>query len=389
MAADLLALGLDPQRLHALVHAQRLGGPAAILRRGAGGARDARRRPARGARGFARSSSSATAWWAPTPRAWSTCRARSPASRSVALFSEVEPGKVKVSLRSTGRVESIRSARASAAAGTRTRPACCSAARAPRRRARILPELERAGRRSSTPSPGRRRVSAALERGGRGGGRGASKCATLAHRYGARAGLEPLTLRSSTAPGVTAVTGAERIGQEHAAAHPRRTAAADDGRGARSRSRGARSPHPSAARPSGFATPELSVLRRIHRAARIWRFAAEARGPAIARRGGAGGARARRASKRAPDDRVAALSSGHASSACGWRSRCSPRRRCCCSMSRAATSTTPGVDVLERIDRARSARTGLVLLATNDEEGVEPWRARRIELRGRGLGHPA
>ena len=204
----------------------------------------------------------------------------------------------------------------------------------------------------------------------------------LTHRYGRRVALEPLSFALS-APGVTAVTGPNGSGKSTllriAAGLLRPT------RGASTMTVGGRAIAPAERRRwVGYAAPELSFYEELSVMENL-EFVAETRGtadPAAA----AAAALARVGLSSRAVDRVAALSSGM-------------KQRLRLAF---AVLHRPPVLLLDEPgshmdDEGRAmlaglveheCRAGLVLIATNDER---EWRLaeQRIELRGRGLGHPA
>ncbi len=203
----------------------------------------------------------------------------------------------------------------------------------------------------------------------------------LSHRYGARVALEPLSFE--IAPGITAVTGSNGAGKSTLlrilAGLLRPT------RGESVVTVAGRAIPPAARREVvGLATPELSFYEEMSALENL-SFAAEARGLPVPRDA------ARAALERVEliaraDDLVGALSSG-------MRQRLR--------LAFAALGNPPlllldepgshlddaGRAMLERWV-ALESRRALVVLATNDER---EWRLaeRRIQLRGRDLGHPA
>jgi len=204
----------------------------------------------------------------------------------------------------------------------------------------------------------------------------------LSHRYGRRTGLEPVSF-ALQGPGVAAVTGPNGVGKSTllrilaGLLRPQR--------GASALSVAGRPIGPSERRCwVGYASPELSFYDELSSEENL-RFAAETRG--LAEPGAAAGAALARvglASRAA--DRVAALSSGM-----------KQRLRLAFALLHrppVLLLDEPGSHMDEEgrvmlagvVDRER--RTGLVLIATNEER---EWRLaeQRIELRGRGLGHPA
>ncbi len=204
----------------------------------------------------------------------------------------------------------------------------------------------------------------------------------LTHRYGRRTALEPLSFVLQ-APGVAAVTGPNGSGKSTLlrilAGLLRAT------RGASTLTVGGRAIAPAERRRwVGFAAPELAFYDELSVAENLT-FVAETRGmgaPAAA----AAAALARVGLSSRADDRVSALSSGM-------------KQRLRLAF---AVLHQPPVLLLDEpgshmddegramlaglVERER--RAGLVLIATNEER---EWRLaeQRIELRGRGLGHPA
>ncbi len=204
----------------------------------------------------------------------------------------------------------------------------------------------------------------------------------LAHRYGARRGLEPLTFEAE-GPGVVAVTGENGSGKStllRIAAGlllpSAGTFTLESGGG----------PLPRAVRHrhAGLATPELSFYEEFSARENL-RFAAEARvlpDPAAA----AGRALAAVGLETRADDRVAAYSSGM-------------KQRLRLAF---AILHDPALVLLDEpgshLDEAgrdivrglteRLGRERLVLLATNDPREMD-LAGTRIELRGRGLGDPS
>ncbi len=204
----------------------------------------------------------------------------------------------------------------------------------------------------------------------------------LAHRYGRRAGLEPVSF-ALRGPGVTAVTGPNGAGKSTLLRIVAGLLRANRGHGALTVAGRALAPA-ERRRQVGYASPELAFYEELSAAENLT-FVAEARGmpaPAAA----AAEALARVGLEARADDRVAALSSGM-------------RQRLRLAF---ATLHRPPVLLLDEpgghLDEegrgmlaglvAREREAALVLIATNDER---EWglAERRIELRGRGLGHPA
>lgn len=204
----------------------------------------------------------------------------------------------------------------------------------------------------------------------------------LAHRYGRRIGLEPVSFRLA-APGVTAVTGPNGSGKSTLLRIASGLLRANRGQSTLTVSGKTVAPA-ERRRWVGYATPELAFYEELSAAENLT-FVAEARGmasPASAARE----ALARVGLEARGADRVGELSSGM-----------KQRLR----LAFALLDRPPvllldepgghlddeGRAMLARlIDEVR--RTTLVLIATNDER---EWRIaeQRIELRGRGLGHPA
>ena len=203
----------------------------------------------------------------------------------------------------------------------------------------------------------------------------------LAHRFGARVALEPQTF--TLEGGIVAVTGPNGSGKStllRILAGLLRPGAGE------SLVTVAGRPVPPAERRHhlGLSSPELSLYEELTVIENLV-FAAEARGMRAPRAAAAAAVRRVGLEDRA-DDRVAALSSG-------LRQRAR--------LAFAALGDPPLLLLdepgshLDDEGRARieiwireAARSGLVLLATNDER---EWRIaeRRIQLRGRDLGHPA
>ena len=204
----------------------------------------------------------------------------------------------------------------------------------------------------------------------------------LGHRYGRRTGLEPVSF-TLEAPGVTAVTGTNGAGKSTLLKIVAGLLRANRGRSALTVAGGAVAPA-ERRRCVGYAAPELAFYEELSAAENL-AFVAEARGlrtpDAIA-----GAALERVGLAERASDRVMALSSGM-------------RQRLRLAF---AILHRPPVLLLDEpgghLDDegramlagliAEERRNALVLLATNDER---EWRLadQRIELRGRGLGHPA
>ena len=204
----------------------------------------------------------------------------------------------------------------------------------------------------------------------------------LGHRYGRRTGLEPVSFTLGGA-GVTAVTGTNGAGKSTLLKIVAGLLRANRGRSALSVAGRAVAPA-ERRRWVGYAAPELAFYEELSAAENL-AFVAEARGlrtpDAIAEAALERVGLAERAS-----DRVMALSSGM-------------RQRLRLAF---AILHRPPVLLLDEpgghLDDegramlagliAEERRNALVLLATNDER---EWRLadKRIELRGRGLGHPA
>jgi phosphoesterase RecJ-like protein len=142
MAAELLALGLDPQHLYSQVHAQASAGRirfwgevlAALELHEQGRVAVLDAAPEQFQRHGV--SGADTEGLVDMPRAIAGVEV-------VVLFSEVEPGKVKVSLRSTGRVSIDRVASRLGGGGHPHAAGVLLRATRPEARARILPELSR------------------------------------------------------------------------------------------------------------------------------------------------------------------------------------------------------------------------------------------------------
>ena len=202
----------------------------------------------------------------------------------------------------------------------------------------------------------------------------------LAHRYGRRAGLEPLSF-TIAGPGAVAVTGPNGAGKSTLLRIAAGLLRANRGESALTVA-GRAIPPADRRRWVGYAGPELSFYDELSVHENL-AFVAEARGlPADS----AAVALARVGLESRSADRVAALSSGM-------------KQRLRLAF---ALLHRPPVLLLDEpgghlddegrttlfglIDEER--RQGLVLIATNDER---EWKLaeRRIELRGRGLGHPA
>ena len=204
----------------------------------------------------------------------------------------------------------------------------------------------------------------------------------LTHRYGRRSGLEPVSF-SLAAPGVAAVTGANGSGKSTLlriiAGLLRPTG------GELTLTMDGQAIVPAERRHwVGLASPELSFYDELTVEENLV-FAAEARGlgdPAAA----AAAALTRAGLDARAGDRVPALSSGM-----------KQRMRVAFAVLHGAPLLLldePGSHLDDEgrgtiaalVERER--RAGLVLIATNDER---EWRLaeQRIELRGRGLGHPA
>jgi heme exporter protein A len=204
----------------------------------------------------------------------------------------------------------------------------------------------------------------------------------LAHRYGRRTGLEPVNFALAS-PGVVAITGANGSGKSTllrvVAGLLRAT------RGTAVLTVEGRAIAPAERRHwVGYAAPELSFYDELSVEENLV-FAAEARGlgePAAA----AAAALARVDLDSRASDRVLALSSGmkqrlRIAFALLHRPPALLLDEPGSHMDDEGRATLAGLVEQER-------RTGLVLIATNDER---EWRLaeQRIELRGRGLGHPA
>ncbi len=204
----------------------------------------------------------------------------------------------------------------------------------------------------------------------------------LAHLYSARRGLLPVDF-AARAPGVLAVTGPNGSGKSTLlrllAGLLRPTAG-----GSEVKVDGRPVPPPARREVLGLASPELAFYAELSSLENL-AFAAEARG-ARDPRGLARAALARVGLDSRADDRVNTLSSGM-------------KQRLRLAF---AVLHQPGLLLLDEpgshmddegrrlVERLATdeGRRGLVVIATNDER---EWTLaeRRIELRGRGLGHPA
>jgi heme exporter protein A len=204
----------------------------------------------------------------------------------------------------------------------------------------------------------------------------------LAHRYGARSALEPLSF-SLAGPTVAAVTGPNGSGKTTLLRIVSGLLRA--GRGTCTLAVGGREVAPAERRRwVGYAGPALAFYEELTAAENLT-FAAETRGLADPK-ATAAAALARVGLDSRAADRVAALSSGMMQ-----------RLRLAFAVLHrppVLLLDEPGSH-LDEEGRALVARLveeerqrGLVLIATNDER---EWRLaeQRIELRGRGLGHPA
>ncbi len=130
----------------------------------------------------------------------------------VVLFSEVEPGKVKVSLRSTGRVTIDRVAR-QLGGGGHPHAAGVHAARRARRGARARSRRAVATGDGSGPQSGARAMSASSAVAWSSGPLPVSVVAdAVGHRYAPGRGLDPVSF-SVASPGVVAITGANGSGK--------------------------------------------------------------------------------------------------------------------------------------------------------------------------------
>lgn len=204
----------------------------------------------------------------------------------------------------------------------------------------------------------------------------------VGHRYGARVGLERLSF-TLCSPGVVAITGLNGAGKSTllrilvGLLRPSagRTTLTLDGRAVASRER---------RRVAGFASPELHFYEEFSAAENL-AFAAEAQGIGAAR------AVAHEALERVglaerAGDRVAAFSSGM-----------KQRLRLAFALLRrpplllldepGSHLDEEGRDLVAQVV-AEQGRTGLMVIATNDEREKE-LAGERIELAGRGLGRPA
>jgi hypothetical protein len=151
MAADLLSHGLDPQKIHAQVHSHASAGrlrffgevlsKLELLENGRLVVMEASPEQFQ-VHGL---SGSDTEGLVDMPRSIAGVDV-------VALFSEVEPGKVKGRCARPGASRSTRCARVSAAADTRTPRACCCAARGPRRGRACCPISHSGWRRRLDPA---------------------------------------------------------------------------------------------------------------------------------------------------------------------------------------------------------------------------------------------
>ena len=306
----------------------------------------------------------------------------------VVLFSEVEPGKVKVSLRSTGRVAIDQVC----VAARRRRPPARgrrAAARHARRGARAHPA--RAGAGWSRPAAG-----------ARGTADGVSAAAAAATAVATAVAVEARGSRTATARRRGLAAGELRArGARRGRGDRRRTARArarccaslagllrptagalrlDAAAGARSRRRERRAV-------LGFATPELAFYDEltVPREPGLRRRGARARGAARAPRAaalervGLARARATTASRRCPRGMKQRLRLAFA---------LLHRPPLLLLDEPGSHLDEDGRAVVARARRRARARTGSSCIATNDER---EWRLadRRIELRGRGLGDPA
>ena len=204
----------------------------------------------------------------------------------------------------------------------------------------------------------------------------------LSHRYGRRTALEPVSF-ALQGPGVAAVTGPNGVGKSTLLRILAGLLRAH--RGASTLNVAGRSIAPSERRRwVGYASPELSFYDELSAEENL-RFAAETRG-LVEPRAAAAAALARVGLGSRAADRVAAFSSGM-----------KQRLRLAFALLHrppVLLLDEPGSHMDEEgrtmlagvVDR--EGRAGLVLIATNEEK---EWRLaeQRIELRGRGLGHPA
>lgn len=204
----------------------------------------------------------------------------------------------------------------------------------------------------------------------------------LSHRYGRRTALESLSF-ALTAPGVAAVTGPNGSGKSTLLRILAGLLRAS--RGESVLTVGGRAIAPAERRRwLGFASPELAFYDELSVAENLG-FVAETRG-IVAPASAAAAALDRVGLAARAEDRVSALSSGM-----------KQRLRLAFAVLHRPPVLfldEPGSHMDEEgrtmlaalVDQER--RSGLVLIATNDER---EWRLadQRIELRGRGLGHPA
>jgi ABC-type multidrug transport system ATPase subunit len=205
---------------------------------------------------------------------------------------------------------------------------------------------------------------------------------SLAHRYGRRVGLEPVSFALES-PGAVAVTGPNGAGKSTLLRILAGLLRPSAGRSSL-RVAGREVPAPARRAHVGFAAPTLAFYEELTALENLG-FAAEARGIPTPRER-AVEALARVGLSARADDRVGALSSGLVQRL----------KLAFALLDRPALLLLdePGSHLDDEgratvaAITAEHARDGLVVLATNDDRELR-LAARRIELRGRGLGHPA